>query len=56
MDWVVNFGLFILDSFYYRINFMISLGDVLFEVIVIMWEDYNVIVNLNLSRINFYGN
>ena len=51
-DRAVNFGLPTSDSRHYRINFMTSPGDALFEATVTIREDYNVIVNPNLSKTN----
>lgn len=55
-DRAVNFGSPTLDSLHYRINFMTSPGDALFEATVTIRQDYKVIVNPNLSRTNLYGN
>jgi len=51
-----NFGLPTSDSRHYRINFMTSPGDALFEATVTIQGDYNFIVNSNLRRTNLYGN
>ena len=54
-DRAVNFGSPTSDSAHYRINFMTTPGDALFEVSVTIRDDHKVIVNPNLSRTNIYG-
>ena len=55
-DRAVNFGSPTSDSAHYRINFMTSPGDALFEATVAITYNQKVIVNPNLSRTNVYGN
>ncbi|KAL9976101.1 hypothetical protein ACROYT_G013351 [Oculina patagonica] len=59
-DRAVNFGSPTSDSAHYRINFMTSPGDALFEASVTIrapvGDSHKVIVNPNLSRTNLYGN
>lgn len=55
-DHGVNFGLPTEDSAHYRINFVTSPGNALFEVSVAIRNDKKVIVNPDISRTNVYGN
>ncbi|PFX29790.1 uncharacterized protein LOC111324377 [Stylophora pistillata] len=55
-DGAVNFGEPTSDSSHYRINFMTSPGDALFEASLAVRNDHKVIVNPSISRTNVYGN
>lgn len=55
-DRAVNFGSLTSDSAHYRINFMTSPGNALFEATVAIRGDNKVIVNPSISRTNVYGN
>ena len=55
-DRAVNFGSPTSDSDHYRINFMTSPGNAMFEATVAIREDKKVIVNPNISRTNIYAN